>query len=135
MIWFKAFVSGFLATLVFHQGMLGLFNLAGLVPVSPFNLTPVGPLGVPAVISLAFFGGLWGMLAWLLIRNLAGASFWISSIVFGAIAPTLVAMLVVFPLKGLDVSLQTWIGGLIFNGAWGLGVAVFMRLMTMKRVA
>jgi hypothetical protein len=41
-------------------------------------------------------------------------------------------MLVVFPMKGLAVSAQTWVGGLILNGFWGLGVAIFMVLMAAK---
>ncbi|WP_375193445.1 hypothetical protein [Marinobacter sp.] len=129
MVWLKAFASGFLATLVFHQGLFALFWLAGVVPAAPFNLSPVPPLGVPQVVSLAFFGGLWGMVLWLLLGRLAGVTFWLGHVIVGAIGPTVVAMLVVFPMKGLDVSAQTWVGGLILNGFWGLGVAVFMGLM------
>jgi len=61
MIWIKAFLSGFLATLVFHQGLFTLFWLAGVVPMGPYNFSSVPPLGVPAVISLSFFGGFWGI--------------------------------------------------------------------------
>ncbi len=135
MVWFKAFVSGFLATLVFHQGLFALFWLGGVVPMAPFNLSPVPPLGVPAVVSLAFFGGLWGMVLWLILGRLAGVKFWLGHVIVGAIGPTAVAMLVVFPLKGLDVSAQTWVGGLLLNGFWGLGVAVIIRLMGAKPAA
>ena len=129
MVWIKAFIAGFLATLVFHQGLFMVFYLAGMVPMAPFNLTPVPPIGVPSVLSLAFFGGLWGMLLWLVLGRLGGASFWLGNIILGAIGPTAVAMLVVFPLKGLEVTAQTWVGGLMLNGFWGLGVAVFLVLM------
>ncbi|MDX1589614.1 MAG: hypothetical protein R3296_11815 [Oleiphilaceae bacterium] len=129
MQWLKAFIAGFVATLVFHQGVFALLYLAEAVPVAPFNLTPVGPLGVPQVVSLAFFGGLWGLPAWALIRNRGRALYWGIATVFGAIAPTAVAMLVVFPMKGLDVELATWIGGGILNGAWGIGVALIMVLL------
>ncbi|MFL1405969.1 hypothetical protein ACJO2E_11570 [Marinobacter sp. M1N3S26] len=129
MSWIKAFISGFLATLIFHQGLFGLFYLAGVVPVGPFNLSPAPPLGVPAVVSLAFFGGLWGVLLWALLGHLKPPAFWCLMIVLGAIGPTAVAMLVVFPLKGMEVSAQSWFGGLILNGFWGLGVAVFLPLL------
>lgn len=129
MVWIKAFIAGFLATLVFHQGLFMVFYLAGMVPMAPFNLTPVPPIGVPSVLSLAFFGGLWGMLLWLVLGRLGGARFWLGNIILGAIGPTAVAMLVVFPLKGLEVTAQTWVGGLMLNGFWGLGVAVFLVLM------
>lgn len=133
MVWLKAFVSGFLATLIFHQGLFAVFHYAGMVPSAPFNLSPVPPLGVPQVISLAFFGGLWGMVLWAIIGRLAAAGFWALAIILGAIGPTAVAMLVVFPLKGLEVTAQTWVGGLILNGFWGLGVAVFLALMGARR--
>lgn len=129
MLWVKAFAAGFVATLVFHQGVYALFYLAGAVEAPPFNLTPVPPLGVPSVVSLAFFGGLWGLPLWALIRDRGAAGYWSLAVVFGAVAPTAVAMLVVFPLKELEVSAATWVGGLILNGAWGVGVALVMRLM------
>lgn len=132
MVWIKAFVAGFLATLIFHQGLFAVFYLAGAVPAAPFNLTPVPPLGVPSVISLAFFGGLWGVAIWAIAGRLIGALYWLGHVILGAVGPTAVAMLVVFPMKGLAVSAQTWVGGLILNGFWGLGVAVFMVLMAAK---
>lgn len=132
MIWLKAFVSGFLATLIFHQGLFTVFYFGGMVPSAPFNMNPVPPLGVPAVFSLAFFGGLWGLVLWAILRRFNGFKFWLGNVIVGAIGPTAVAMLVVFPLKGLAVSAQTWVGGLILNGFWGLGVAIFLVLMGAK---
>ncbi|MFN3712961.1 MAG: hypothetical protein ACK4SX_04810 [Alcanivoracaceae bacterium] len=127
MVWIKAFLAGFVATLVFHQGVIGLFWFAGAIPAPPWNLAPVPPLGIPQVISLAFWGGVWGVPVWWLIRRWSGAVHWLSALLVGAVGPTTVAMLLVFPLKGLDVSSTTVIGGLIVNGAWGLGLAVAMR--------
>lgn len=132
MIWLKAFISGLLATLIFHQGLFGVFYLTGVVPSAPFNMAPVPPLGVPSVLSLAFFGGLWGIVLWLLLGRLRGLSYWLSNVIAGAIGPTAVAMLVVFPMKGIEVTAQTWTGGLVLNGFWGLGVALFMVLMGAK---
>lgn len=132
MIWLKAFVSGFLATLIFHQGLFALFYAVGMVPAAPFNMNPVPPLGIPAVFSLAFFGGLWGLVLWAILGRFSGFKFWLGNVIVGAIGPTAVAMLVVFPLKGLAVSAQSWVGGLMLNGFWGLGVAVFLVLMGAK---
>ena len=132
MIWLKAFISGLLATLIFHQGLFAVFYLAGVVPAAPYNLSPVPPLGVPSVLSLAFFGGLWGMVLWLILGRLQGLVFWLGNVIVGAIGPTAVAMLVVFPMKGLEVSAKTWTGGLVLNGFWGLGVALFLILMGAK---
>lgn len=128
--WVKAFFAGFVAVLVFHQGMLGLLYALELVNATPFNLSPVPPLGVPAVLSAAFFGGLWALLLWALLRMLAGPRFWLLATLFGAVAPSLVALLVVFPLKGLEVSGMSWVIAALVNGAWGFGVALLMRLLT-----
>ena len=124
----KSFIAGFLSTFIFHQGLFGLFYLTGLIPVAPFNMTPVGPIGVPSVLSLAFFGGLWGVLIWKLVAKDIGVKHWSKSIVFGAIGPTAVAMLVVFPLKGIDVKLIMIVFGLILNGFWGFGHSLLMRM-------
>ncbi|MEO6698584.1 MAG: hypothetical protein ABIR53_03360 [Paraperlucidibaca sp.] len=123
----KAFAAGFIATLLFHQGLFNLFYSVGMVAVPAFNMTPSHPLGVPAVISLAFWGGLWGWPVAYWIRHSQGAGYWLKAVLLGAIGPTAVAMLIVFPLKGLPVETKTVIGGLLLNGAWGLGVAIFMR--------
>lgn len=133
MVWFRAFIAGFGSTLIFHQGVLGLFYLAGLFPRAPFAMDGVPPLGVPSVLSLAFFGGLWGIVLWALIRGLRGPRHWLMALVAGAVLPTVVALFVVFPLKGMAMAggwdLKLWVGALILNGAWGLGVALLMRVL------
>jgi len=127
-----AFASGFLATLLFHQGgLLGLWAL-GAVPAFPWDLTPVPPLGVPRVLSLAFFGGLWGfpclfLGSWILKKGPV-AFYWLGLTLFGSIFPTLVAMLIVFPMKGIEVSAKLVIGGLILNALWGFGVAIGLKV-------
>lgn len=129
----KSFIAGFISTLVFHQGVLAIFHVAGISPRAPFAMTPVPPLNIPSVISLAFWGGLWGIALWYMIRGSKRARYWTLAAVIGAIGPTAVALLVVLPLKGMPLG-GGWdpkliIGGLILNGAWGLGVAWMMRLM------
>lgn len=132
----KAFVAGFIATLTFHQGLLWVFVAANLRSATVWNMAPMPPFGVPAVISLALWGGLWGMLLWLLIRRALAAGYYVGAIILGAIGPTLVYLFVVQWLKGsamndiiAGLSLAGVGMGLALNGAWGLGVAIFMRLM------
>jgi hypothetical protein len=134
MIWFKAFLAGFFSTLIFHQGTLAILHAAGETPRAPFSMDATPPLGVPAVLSLAFWGGLWGIILWLVIARFQGsASYWLLAIIVGAIAPSLVALFVVLPLKGHPAGgggkASLIIGALILNGMWGLGVAIFMRLL------
>ncbi len=132
-----AFAAGFISTLTFHQGTLFVLHKAGLWPKPPYPMTTTKPFNVPAVISLAFWGGVWGILAWYLIRGMTGAEYWLYATLFGAIAPSLVALFVVFPAKGTPL-VGGWKTGvivpvLILNGAWGLGVAALMRLPALLR--
>ena len=123
--------AGFCATLFFHQPALWLLHRAGMTPRAPFSMTPVPPFGVPAVISLAFWGGVWGIIMIPIIARIRNdAAYWLAAIVFGAVLPTLVAGLIVAPLKHLPVphTGSMLVLGLIVNGAWGLGTAVFFRL-------
>ena len=117
------FIFGFVATIVFHQVTLYVFFLAGKIPAMPWDFSPVAPFGVPKVISLSFFGGLWGIPLGIILEKIQGAKFWLAGLVLGSIFPTAVAMLVVFPLKGITVVTKMVIVGLIVNAAWGLGVA------------
>jgi hypothetical protein len=133
MTWLKAFVAGFVSTLIFHQGMLAILHAAGKSPRAPYSMHPTPPLGVPAVISLAFWGGLWGILLWIAIARFQGTTlYWILALILGAIAPSLVALYVVMPLKGQPAAgggkPSLIVGALLLNGVWGLGVALFMRL-------
>ncbi len=131
--WVRSFIAGFLSTLVFHQGLLHLLFVAGVSPRGGWNFAGVPPLGVPSVLSLAFFGGLWGCLLWALIRRSRGARHWLFALLWGALLPSAVALFVVFPLKGLPLA-GGWdpkliVGALLLNGVWGLGVALLMRLI------
>jgi hypothetical protein len=136
MEYLKAFVAGFVSTLFFHQGVLGLFYLAGAFPRAPYDMTAVPPLGVPAVVSLAFWGGVWGAAIWPLLRNAARVSYWVRAVVIGALGPSAVALFIVFPLKGMPIA-GGWnptllVGALILNGAWGVGLAWGMRSMARR---
>ena len=129
----KAFLAGFLSTLVFHQGLLAILHGAGATPRRPWVMAPTPPFGIPSVISLAFWGGVWGVALWLMIRGATGARRWLLAVVLGAVLPTLVALLVVLPLKGMPLG-GGWkpdllVGALLLNGAWGAGVALFLRLL------
>jgi hypothetical protein len=139
MIYSKAFVAGFASTLVFHQGLLWLLYAGGFSPRAPWNLTPVPPLHVPAVISLAFWGGVWGIVLWALIGASDDGAYWIMALLIGALGPSLIAWFVVMPMKGMGLA-GGWdpkiiVGGLLLNGAWGLGTALLIRLLNRVNVS
>ncbi|MEO6958404.1 MAG: hypothetical protein ABI081_00260 [Burkholderiaceae bacterium] len=126
------FAAGFVAVLVFHQGMLTLLRAIHFISVAPFPLDPTSPFGVPKIWSLAFWGGIWGVVFVLLERSFPRhlLSYLIAAIVFGAIGPSLVAWFVVSPIKGLPMGGGFHSAGVItalsINGAWGLGTALFL---------
>jgi hypothetical protein len=127
------FIAGFLATLVFHQSLWWVFNQIGVIPVDrpAWPLEPIPPYGVPAVISKAFWGGLWGAVLALVLGQVSGPPYWASWILVGAVALTCVAFFVVAPLKGEPIPAlwPRFVSGLALNGAWGFGTALFLRLM------
>jgi len=127
-----AFVAGFLATIIFHQIAIECFHLAGMIPRAAWSMQPTKPFGVPSVISLSFWGGVWGIIMIAIIDRFRGAAYWIWSIVFGAIAPTLVAAFVVAPLKHQPMPHTAKMAaiGLTVNGIWGLGTALFYKLFS-----
>lgn len=133
MLWIKAFIAGVVGTVVFHQGLLGLLFLAGVSPRPPFPMAPTEPLGIPQVVSLAFWGGIWAMALMPLLRRFKGGA-WIGAwVAAGALAPSAVALFAVFPLKGLGVA-GGWdpkiiVGALLLNAAWGLGAALTLRAL------
>ena len=130
------FAAGFVAVLVFHQGTAFLlYHVGNDIPAvvsvfgkttAPFAMAPTKPLGVPVIFSQAFWGGVWGMVLTLILVTLRPPAILFST-VFGALALTAVAVTLVPYLKGLP----TWNGaipwrGLLYNGAWGFGVAVML---------
>jgi hypothetical protein len=133
MNYLKAFVAGFIGTVVFHQGLLGLLYLGGISPRAPFPMAAVPPLGVPLFVSLAFWGGVWAMALMPLLRGFRGASWWAAWLIAGAILPSAVALFIVFPLKGMPMAggwdPQLIVGALLLNGAWGIGSAIVLRLL------
>ena len=127
--YFIAFFSGFTAVLLFHQGILSILHAVGFTPVAPFPTQATKPFGLPQIWSLAFWGGIWGLVLARVDRWFPGGyAYWVAACLFGAIFPSLVAWLVVFPMKGLPAGggwhaagLAT---GLMINGGWGLGTAL-----------
>lgn len=131
MKWLHWFIAGALAVPLCHHVVLALLNALRLTTYRPYSFEPTKPFGVPQVVSLSFWGGVWGLiLGVVLLRVQTPWMWWTIAIVFGAIATTLVAG-VVAPLKGQRIkpNATLFLVGLLVNGAWAAGTAVFYRLM------
>jgi hypothetical protein len=132
------FVAGGVGALIFHQGMLALLHVAGVTPAVPYDTRPTTPFGVPQFLSAAFWGGVWGIILALFVwRGRSIRRDWIVAAAFGAVAPTLVAWLVVAPLKHRPLAgggaPSAMLTGLLVNGAWGLGTAMALTLFMRTR--
>jgi hypothetical protein len=125
------FIAGFLATLIFHQLVMALLWKIGMAPGPPYQMAPRPPFGVPAVISLAFWGGVWGIFFAAIDKHFPRKlGYWLTALFGGAILPSLVALLVVVPLKGGPVGAgwnpHIWLFAFIVNGAWGVGTGLIL---------
>ncbi|MBT1072412.1 hypothetical protein [Pelotalea chapellei] len=135
---FSGFIAGFLATMVFHQLTLEVLWKLGIAPSAPFSMVPTQPFMIPATLSLAFWGGIWGILFVLVERKFPqGGGYWPAAFLFGAILPSIVALLIVLPLKGRPMG-----GGwkpsflltvFVVNGAWGVGTGLLARVLPPRR--
>lgn len=128
------FISGFLATLTFHQFTLALLYYAGIASFGPFSMSATSPFGVPAVISLSFWGGVWGIIYETLCNRFPGDfRYWITAFLFGAILPSLVALFIVFPLKGLPLAggwkVSVLLSVFLINGMWGIGTGILLKII------
>ncbi|CAA9224584.1 MAG: hypothetical protein AVDCRST_MAG27-694 [uncultured Craurococcus sp.] len=126
------FVAAVLSVLTFHQGMWGLLHVIGWMPLAPYPMNPVPPLGVPLIASLCFWGGLYGIPYALALPRLPRMPGWLSGLLLGLLA-AMVGWFIVAPLKG-----QPMAGGfnpmrmlisVLINGFWGVGVGVILPML------
>jgi len=131
------FTAGFLATLIFHQLCVSVLWALGVSPLAPYSTAVTKPVGLPAVISLAVWGGIWGILFAVIHGKFpANSGYWVVAFLFGAIFPSLVALVVVLPLKGQPLG-GGWRPLLLLtvflaNGAWGIGTGLILRFMSSR---
>ena len=128
---FLGFIAGALSVLIFHQITVEALYLLGLAPFSAFRVTPVPPFGVPLVVNLCFWGGLWGALFSQVALRLP-MRIWVAGIALGLTA-ALVGLFIVAPIKGNPIAAgwQVWpiARSLLINGIWGLGVGLIFPVL------
>jgi hypothetical protein len=125
------FVAGALSVLVFQQGAGAIMNALGLAG-PPFGYAATKPMGVPQIWSLAFWGGVWGIVYGAVEQRFPrGPAYYLAAFLFGAIVPTLVLWFVVFPLRGQPMAAgwnaSRMIVQVIQHGAFGLGIALLLK--------
>ena len=128
------FIAAALSVLIFHQAMweaLHLLAIPGMTMPAPYPMDPIAPWGVPRIVSLCFWGGLYGAVFGLVLPRLT-APLWLCGLGLGIIA-ALVGMLVVPLFKGTPIGggwvALSWVRSFLINGFWGIGVGVILPLL------
>jgi apolipoprotein N-acyltransferase len=131
------FIAAAISVLTFHQAMweaLHVLALPGLTMPPPYPTRPVPPFGVPVIVSLCFWGGLYGAVFGLVLPRLT-APLWLCGLGLGVIA-VLVGYFIVAPIKGTPVAggwvAMNWVRSLLINGFWGIGVGVILPLFPVR---
>ena len=131
------FIAAVISVLIFHQGMwaaLHTLALPGLAMPPPYPIDPIPPWGIPRIINLCFWGGLYGIVFGRILPRLT-APLWLCGLGLGVIA-ALVGILVVPAVKGLPIGsgwiLLNWVRSLLINGFWGIGVGLILPQLTAR---
>lgn len=129
------FIAGFLATVIFHQGLLELFFRLGIISFNKaYSIKPTYPFGIPAFISSSFWGGIWGIIGLFVFRNyITKKRFFLLFSIFDGIFPPLIYCVVVVPVKHIDPSTIFYPKRLllmfIINFIFGFGTALIIKIL------
>ena len=127
------FIAGAVGILTFHQVGFLIATQLKLVNSTFYNMQPVPPWDVPTIVSQAFWGGLWGIVAAFIVPRLPGvlkgALGWV---LFAGIVVALVNWFIVLPIKGSPVGggwrMPATVVVAIVYAFWGLGMWVIYGL-------
>jgi hypothetical protein len=141
------FIAAAISVLIVHEGIIQLLHMAGYIPRKGWTMTPaVAPFGVPYLVNLVFWGGLWGVLFALVYNWIPGGMAWLKGLIFGLFI-VVVSNWILLPLiKGnvFGVANQVLFGG--YNptrmlivaaivGGFGLGLGIIYGLIARDRTA
>ena len=128
---FLGCVAGALSVLVFHQTTLQVFFWLGLAPQAAFRIAQVPPFNAPLVVSITFWGAIYGALFGALLPLVRGP-LWLKGVGAG-LCVMLVAWFVFLPLMGHPPAFgwQPWpmLRSFIANQMWGVGLITLMPLL------
>jgi hypothetical protein len=129
------FAAGIVATIVIQQFLAWALHVVGLTGQNAFSMWPTLPLGVPSLVSRAFWGGVFGIaLAWFGVRYVLGLHWLVATTLFTAAVRTVVDWFIAPMFYG-----QIWAGAsadrlvipLVLNVVWALGAAVLLAAFTL----
>jgi hypothetical protein len=128
---FLGCLAGAIAVLVFHQTTLQLFFWFGLAPQAAFRVATVPPFNAPMVVSITFWGAVYGGVFGLLAPRLP-APILVKGLLAGLCA-MLMSWFVVRPLAGHPIAMgwQTaaMLRSLVASIVWGIGITLILPLL------
>jgi hypothetical protein len=128
---FLGFLAAAISVVTLQQGMVEALHLVGLVTLTPYRVSPIPPFGIPAIVNLCFWDGLYGVVFGLLLPRFT-LPVWLCGLITGMIA-ALVGMFVLAALKGVPIASgwQVWpiTRSLLVHGTWGLGLGLILPLL------
>jgi hypothetical protein len=121
-------VAGALAMLMFHQTTLQVFYWFGLAQQSAFRIAHVPPFNVPMVVSITFWGAIYGGVFGCAAPRLPGPLA-VRGLIAGVFA-TLMVWFVVRPIAGHAIAFGWELPAMLRSAAanlmWGFGVALLL---------
>jgi len=133
---FLGCVAGAIAVLIFHQTALQIFFWFGLAPQAAFRIAQVPPFNAPMVVSITFWGALYGGVFGWVAPRLKGP-LWLNGLAAGLCA-MLLCWFVVRPIAGNPVAFgwQTpaMLRSFIAHEMWGVGVGLIMPILLPRRL-
>lgn len=125
------FTAGFVATLTFNQLTVLILWYVGVSPISAYSIAR-NSVGVPQILSFAFWGGVWGILFSMVDHRFpVDRGYWVTAFLLGAVVLSGSFLLVVLPLKGQPVAggwrLSLLLTVFLANGAWGIGTGLILK--------
>jgi hypothetical protein len=128
---FLGCIAGAIAVLVFHQTTLQLFFWLGLAPQAAFRVAVVPPFNAPMVVSVTFWGAVYGGVFGLLGPRLP--RLFPAKAVLAGLFAVLMSWFVVRPLAGHEIAFG-WEPAAMLRSAtacvmWGIGLALILPLL------
>ena len=129
-------IAGAVSVLVFHQTILQLFFWCGLAPQAAFRGAVVLPFHAPMVVSITFWGAIYGgVFGWLTPRLPRLA---LAKALLAGLFALLMGWFVVRPLAGHPVAFDWQVAPMLRSAAaclmWGIGVTLILPLLLPREI-
>lgn len=124
-------IAGAVAVLVFHQTTLQILFWCGMAPQAAFRVANVAPFDAPMVVSITFWGAVYGGLYGAALPHLPRLT--IARALMAGVFALLMSWFVVRPLAGHAIAFGWQTAPMLRSAVaalmWGLGLTLIMPLL------